>query len=187
MVDQRAELVVSIGVGAGGTPLSALVKAGDRAASSTSSGACISPPRRHERSDLWRGPERPAPAPPRRRRHGDDQLATLQRAQRDVQRPRRELELGRELRGRDGAWLAGRDHIERRLLARGEVISGVAGQRGPYAPPEERDAEASALDPRSPAMRQPLVVRRGSPAQYLVRLRRLRARLHELLGLFLMP
>jgi hypothetical protein len=59
------------------------------------------------------------PAPPCCGRHGGDQLATLKRAQRDVQRPRSELELGRELRGRDGARMASRDHIEHRLLARG--------------------------------------------------------------------
>ena len=58
-------------------------------------------------------------------------MATLERAQCDVQRARRELELRRELRGRDGARVAGRDHIERRLLARGELISGIAGQKSP--------------------------------------------------------
>jgi hypothetical protein len=58
-------------------------------------------------------------------------MATLERTQRDVQRPRRELELGRELRGRDGARVAGRDHVERRLLARGELIGGIAGQGSP--------------------------------------------------------
>jgi hypothetical protein len=79
----------------------------------------------------WRGPERPSPAPPRRRGDGGDQLAALERTQRDVQRPRRELELGRELRGREGARVAGRDHIERRLLARGELIGGIAGQGSP--------------------------------------------------------
>jgi hypothetical protein len=80
---------------------------------------------------LWPGPERPSPAPARRRGHGGDQLATLERTQRDVERPRRELELGRELRGRDGARVAGRDHIERRLLALGELIGGIAGQGSP--------------------------------------------------------
>jgi hypothetical protein len=58
-------------------------------------------------------------------------MAALERAQCDVQRPRRELELGRELRGRDGTRVASRDHIERRLLARGELIGGIAGQRNP--------------------------------------------------------
>jgi hypothetical protein len=58
-------------------------------------------------------------------------MATLERAQGDVQRARRELELGRELRGRDGARVARRDHNERRLLARGEVIGEIAGQRSP--------------------------------------------------------
>jgi hypothetical protein len=69
--------------------------------------------------------------PARRRGHCDDQLATLERAQGDIQRPRTELELGRELRGRDGARVAGCDHVERRLLARREVIGGIAGQRSP--------------------------------------------------------
>jgi hypothetical protein len=58
-------------------------------------------------------------------------MATLKRAQRDVQRPRSELELGRELCGRDGARVASRDHIEHRLLARGEVVDGIAGQSSP--------------------------------------------------------
>jgi hypothetical protein len=58
-------------------------------------------------------------------------MATLKRAQRDVQRSRSELELGRELCGRDGARVASRDHIEHRLLARGEVVDGIAGQSSP--------------------------------------------------------
>ena len=76
-------------------------------------------------------PERPSPAPPCCRGRGDDQLATLKRAQRDVQRPRSELELCRELRGRDGARVAGRDHIEHRPLARGEVVDRIARQTSP--------------------------------------------------------
>jgi hypothetical protein len=71
------------------------------------------------------------PAPPRRRGHGGDQLATLKRTQPYVQRSGTELELRRELRGLDAARVAGRDHIERRLLARGELIGGIAGQRSP--------------------------------------------------------
>ena len=79
----------------------------------------------------WPGPERPSAAPACCRGHGDDQLATLERAQRDIQRPGSELELGRELRGRDGARVVGRDHIEHRLLARGQVVSGIARQSSP--------------------------------------------------------
>jgi hypothetical protein len=75
------------------------------------------------------GPEPPSPASPRRRRHSDDQLPALERAQRDVERPWGELELGRELRGRDGARVAGCDDVERRLLALREVVGEVAGQR----------------------------------------------------------
>jgi hypothetical protein len=84
-----------------------------------------------ELSDLSPGPEFPSPTPARRCRHSDDQLATLERAQGDVQRPRGEIELGRELRGCDGARLVGCDHVERRLLARREVIGGIAGQKSP--------------------------------------------------------
>ena len=43
--------------------------------------------------------------------------------------PRGELQLGRELRGRDGARMAGCDDVERRLLALREVIGEVAVQR----------------------------------------------------------
>jgi hypothetical protein len=53
-------------------------------------------------------------------------MATLERAQGDVQRPRSELELGRELRGRDRARVASCEHIAQRLLARGELIGGIA-------------------------------------------------------------
>jgi hypothetical protein len=56
-------------------------------------------------------------------------LPPLEGAQRDVQRSRGELELGRELRGRHGARMAGCDHVERRLLALRELIGEVAGQR----------------------------------------------------------
>ena len=83
------------------------------------------PASRASDSRLWPGPERPSPAPPCCRGHGGDQTAPLERAQRDVQRPRSEPELGRELRGRDGARVASRDHIEHRLLARGEVVDGI--------------------------------------------------------------
>ena len=97
-------------------------------------------------SRLRPGPERPSPAPPCCRGHGGDQMATLERAQRDVQRPRSELELGRELRGRDGARVASRDHIEHRLLARGEVVGGIARQRSTLnGPPEERRRLGRAL------------------------------------------
>jgi hypothetical protein len=58
-------------------------------------------------------------------------MAALERPQRDVQRPWSELELGCELRGGDGARVASHDHIEHRLLARGELIGGIAGQRSP--------------------------------------------------------
>jgi hypothetical protein len=58
-------------------------------------------------------------------------MATLERAQRDVQRPGTELELGRELRGGDGARVASRDQIEHRLLARGEMAGEIARQRSP--------------------------------------------------------
>jgi hypothetical protein len=58
-------------------------------------------------------------------------MAALERAQGDVQRSRSELELGRELRGSDGARVASRDHIEHRLLARGEMVGGIATQSSP--------------------------------------------------------
>jgi hypothetical protein len=98
-----------------------------------------------ELSDLLPGPEFPSPTPARRCRHSDDQLATLERAQGDVQRPRRELELGRELRGRDGARVAGGDHVERRLLAGREVIGGIAGQRIPCLAARRRTSRGRAL------------------------------------------
>jgi hypothetical protein len=84
---------------------------------------------REAREDLLPGPKHPSPAPLGRRRHSDDQLPALERAQRDIQRSRGELELGRELRGRDGARMAGCDDVERRLLALREVIGEVAVQR----------------------------------------------------------
>ena len=84
---------------------------------------------REAREDLLPGPKHPSPAPLGRRWHSDDQSPALERAQRDIQRSRGELELGRELRGRDGARMAGCDDVERRLLALREVIGEVAVQR----------------------------------------------------------
>jgi hypothetical protein len=119
----RARAFRTIAASPGGT---ALLDTGRR-----TTGPGLRPPRVPAGSRLWPGPERPPPAPPCCRGYGGDQMAALERAQRDVQRPRSELELGRKLRGSDGARVASRDHIEHRLLARGELIGGIAGQRSP--------------------------------------------------------
>jgi hypothetical protein len=69
-----------------------------------------------------RAGRRPGPVPARGGRGGDDQPATVKRAQGDIERALGDPELGGELRGRNRPRMAAADRVENRLLALAQSV-----------------------------------------------------------------